>query len=167
MSYIAMGTLSAPGTLVAGYRRGDPVADSVVENWGLVVGEDVAEGELPEVDGPPPMVRPRVEDTRATWERWAISNGMSPEDAAEVSQEELEDTGPADEGAASDPDRPADSAKKAEWVAYVQGRAGGDEQTEFWAADDSTTKAQLQAWRPGQGVVGDPVALAATEQANG
>lgn len=166
MGYIAMGTLSAPGTLVAGYRRGDPVADSVVENWGLVVGEDVAEGELPEVAGPAPMVRPGVEDTRATWERWAIANGMSEEDAAQVSQEELEDTGPSDEGAPSDPDRPADSAKKAEWVAYVQGRTD-DEAVQEWATDDSTTKAQLQAWTPGQPVVGDPVALAAAEQANG
>lgn len=167
MSYIAMGTISAPGTLVAGYRRGDPVPDSVVENWNLVVGEDVADGDLPEVDGSSPMRRPGVEDTRATWERWAVANGMSPEDAATVSQEELEDTGPSDEGAPSDPDRPADSAKKAEWVAYVQGRAGDDEQTVAWAGDDSTTKAQLQAWQPGQTVVGDPVALAATEQANG
>ncbi len=38
----ALGTINAPGTLVAGYRRGDPIEPAVVDAWGLVEGEDFA-----------------------------------------------------------------------------------------------------------------------------
>ena len=42
------------------------------------------------------------------------------------------------------PERPAESARKAEWVDYVVA-AGGDPD---WARDDSTTKAELIDWKP-------------------
>ena len=49
---------------------------------------------------------------------------------------------PANTPAADGPDRPAESAKKAEWVTYVIA-AGAPEE---WARDDDTTKADLIAW---------------------
>lgn len=150
--YTALSSLSAPGTLVYGYHRGDPVSEEVVAAWGLVVGADVVEGELPEDGGNGPGVRPGPEDTRATWEQYAVAAGMTADEAASASQEELEAIGTP----AADPERPADSAKKADWVAYVKGR-GADE---AWADSADTTKADLIGWEP---TVGDPVAVAATE----
>lgn len=44
-----------------------------------------------------------------------------------------------------DPSRPAESAKKDEWVQYVKD-AGADE---AWANDPATTKSDLIAWTPG------------------
>jgi hypothetical protein len=44
----------------------------------------------------------------------------------------------------STPDRPAESARKTDWVEYVIA-AGGDE---TWAHADDTTKADLIAWKP-------------------
>ena len=68
-------------------------------------------------------------------------------------------------------ERPADSAKKADWVAYVE-KLGADKE---WAQADSTTRADLQAWQPdtqaaptvGVAPVGDPVAVAASEAIKG
>jgi hypothetical protein len=163
--FTALDSIQAPNTTVFGYRRGDPVGADVVENWGLEVGVHVCEGDLVEGDpSGPAMVRPGPEANRATWEQWAIANGMDPEQAAAAPMEDLEAAGPQEPAAAADPDRPADSARKAEWVTYVQGKAGDDEATQAWAAADSTTKADLQAWQPGSG---DPIAEAATEATQG
>jgi hypothetical protein len=156
--YTALEDIQAPGTAVFGYRRGDAVTADVVSNWGLVVGADVCAGDLPAEDaGEAPMLRPGPEANRATWEQWAVANGMDPDEAADAQMEDLEGAGPQEEAQPAEPGRPADSAKKAEWVAYVQARAT-DNGTRDWAAADSTTKADLQGWKPG-----DTVALAATE----
>ncbi len=168
--YTALGPISQPGvdTYAVGYRRGDAVTAAVVENWALVVGEHVVEGDLDE-DGPASvtMTRPGPGDNRAAWEAWAVANGMSADDAAEASQDDLEAAGPSEDGATADPGRPADSAKKAEWVAYVSGHPQATDDDRAWASADSTTKADLQGWQPGLAEVGDPVAVAATEAANG
>jgi hypothetical protein len=84
---------------------------------------------------------------------------MTADEASAASQDDLESVDPADDG------RPADAAVKAEWVAYVVG-AGADE---AWANDKGTTKADLQAWKPGQVKAGDTVAQSLSEQqvANG
>lgn len=157
----ALHTLRAPGALVAGYQRGDEIHESVAESWGLTE-EDVSTerpaGE-PEVAVVP---RPGEGANRAAWEGWALANGMSEEAVAAATQDDLQAFEP---GGAADSSRPADSAKKAEWVAYVQGRTD-DEAVRSWAGADTTTKADLQGWTPGTSV-GDPVAVAATEQANG
>lgn len=171
-AYTALRGILAPGTSVYGYHRGAPVAGQVVDAWGLVVGEandpdaDVVSGDLPagELESVP-LGRPTEADNRATWEAWAIANGMSEQDAAEVSQEDLEaveavpDAEPA-AGQGDQPVRPADSAKKADWVAYAEAR-GADP---AWAGADSTTKADLQAYEP---PVGDTIAAAATEANQG
>ena len=165
--YVARKTLYAPGTSVAGYQRGHDVPASVVEDWALVVGDtddaDVSEGtELLDDETVTPAQRPGPEATRVTWERWAVANGMSEDDAAVAAQEALEKVeaaspSPEVEPVADDaPVRPADSAPKADWVAYVVD-SGGDPQ---WAGDSATTKANLQAWTP---ALGDTVAVAATE----
>lgn len=164
--YTALGSLREPGveSYAFGYRRGDAVTAAVVENWGLVVGEDVVEGGLDESDTPQRAVpRPGDGANRAEWEAYAIATGMSPEDAADASQDDLEAAGsaPAD-------DRPTDGAKKAEWVAYVSNHPQATDDDKAWASTDSTTKADLQAWQPASGAkVGDPVAVAATEAVNG
>lgn len=156
--YVALQGLMAPGTNVFGYRRGDPVGEAVVESWGLVLGEHVAEGtELPADAVPGTPVRPDEAGTRGEWEAWAVANGMSAEDAARVSQDDLEAVQAAEEPAPAA--RPADNAPKAEWVTYAIGQ-GADE---TWARDSATTKANLQAYEP----VGDPVAIAATEANQG
>jgi hypothetical protein len=165
--YVALGPIYAPGSYAAGYQRGHAVPESVVENWDLRVGTDVAEGsELPDDVPAGSMERPGPEATRATWEKWAVANGMSAEDAAQAAQEALEKIEAASpspaEPVADDteqgeqPVRPADSAPKAEWITFVVA-SGGDER---WANDSTTTKANLQAWQP---PAGDTVAVAATE----
>lgn len=170
--YVALGPIYAPGTSVAGYQRGHAVPASVVEAWELTVGDgpdaQVAEGsDLPAHGGLSPMDRPGPEANRSTWEKWAVVNGMSAEDAAAAAQEALEkiEAKKADAEAFEtieewdrpDPaERPADSAPKADWIRYVID-SGGDRQ---WANDSATTKANLQAWQP---ATGDTVAVAATE----
>ena len=169
-TFTALRSLTAPGTIVFGYRYGDPVEASVVENWGLVVGEDVTDGPIEDtVPLTPPAARPGPEANRAAWEGYAIAHGMSEKDAAEAPLEELQ----ADRDAKGKPvERPADSAKKADWVAYVE-KLGADKE---WAQADSTTRADLQAWQPDTQaaptagvapVVGDPVAVAASEAIKG
>lgn len=157
--YVALRGLQAPGTSVFGYQRGDLVGESVVEAWGLVLGDDVAEGtEVPEPAPAIPATRPGAADTRATWEAWAVANGMTPEDAENASQDDLESYEPVQQGGR--PQRPADSAPKADWVAYAIAQ-GADER---WAKDSATTKANLQAYEPAPG---DTIATAATEANSG
>lgn len=167
-TYTALGSIAPPGSLVFGYHRGDRVEEGVVENWHLVVGEDVVEGELPTEELPTtvPVARPSEDATRADWEAYAVANGMEPEKAAEVAQEDLEAVEPVEPETVEVPvetaptDRPAESANKAEWIAYVT--ANGSDADRMWAKADGTTKANLIAWEP----AGDPVAVAAGEQAN-
>lgn len=168
--YTALDSIQAPGTTVFGYRRGDAVGADVVENWGLVVGEpgnaeaQVCEGDLPDDAAVEPVAaRPGPEATHADWQAWAVANGMSEADAENATIEDLqavEQQPAAADTAVTDAERPADSAKKAEWVAYAEKR-GADP---AWAEADSTTKADLQAWQPEQG---DYVAEAATEAQQG
>jgi hypothetical protein len=153
--FTALHNIYAPGTLALGYTRGSAVAADVVESWGLVVGDggDVCEGDL-DPDAPADVLVPRPDAgaNRAAWESYAIANGWKAEDAAVASQEDLEGAG----RVAEESDRPADSAKKDAWIDYAVSR-GLDR-----AEADGMTKADLQAWEP---QAGDPVALAATEQA--
>lgn len=158
--YVALRGIQAPGTTVFGYRRGDRVDESVVASWNLNVGTgpdaDVAEGTDVPADTATVAVRPGPEGTRADWEAFAVAGGMSEQDAAVASQDELE-SAPAE---AETPVRPADSAPKAEWQAYAVA-LGADE---AWARDSATTKVNLQAYEP---PVGDTVAIAATEANQG
>lgn len=157
--FTARAAIKAPGTTVFGYRRGDAVSAQVVEAWELTVGDandpeaDVVEGDLPEgVPDEPQMGRPGEADNRAAWEAWGRAHGMSESEAIESSLEDLYAI--QDEAAVTTTTRPADSAKKSEWQAYAT-KLGADE---TWAYADSTTKADLQNYHPG-----DTIALAATE----
>ena len=166
--YTALRGIMAPGTTVFGYHRGSPVSAQVVDTWGLAVGTandpdaDVVAGDLPAEEAAPVAVpRPTAADNRATWEAYAVANGMSAEDAAMASQEDLEAIDPA--GVAvepSDPERPSDSAPKADWIVYAEARGADPE----WTHASGTTKADLQAYEP---VAGDTVAVAATEANQG
>lgn len=94
--YTALRSIQAPGTSVFGYRRGDEVPGSVVEDWALQVGT-AADPEADVVEGPIPAdeeitvvpARPGDGDNRAAWEGWAIAAGMTADQAAEASMEEL------------------------------------------------------------------------------
>lgn len=154
----ALHTLSAPGTLVAGYRAGDPVDPAVIEAWGLIEGEDWS-ADRPGEQVAPVAVRPADDTDRAAWVSYATARGVDPDEADGMSLDDLM----AVDAEQVQTGRPADSAKKAEWVLYVNSHPQATDEDKAWAGDDTTTKAELQAWEP----VGDPVAVAATEQTNG
>jgi hypothetical protein len=162
----ALHTLSAPGSLVAGYQRGDEIQPSVVEAWGLTA-DDVSDDYPGVVAEVPAVPRPVDDSDRGAWVAYAVSRGMDPEEADRTNLSDLMDAYPEDAPPASaDHPRPTDGAKKAEWVAYVESHPQATDDDKAWATNDATTKAELQAWHPGA-QVGDPVAVAATEQANG
>ena len=154
----ALRMIPVRGGLAPAYQPGDPIEPHVIESWELTEGEDFA-AERPDPDaGPQPLPRPADDTDRGAWVAYAISNGTDPDEARGMELDDLMAVEHAEP--AADPQRPADSAKKADWVDYAV-RRGADE---TWARADSTTKSDLQAWEP---QVGDPLAVAATEQANG
>lgn len=167
--YVALVPIQAPGTLVMAYRPGDPVAADVVTEWGL--GEDQVRPEA-DYEAPRPVEDSEdraaweayvigqgtsVEDARAASLedlRDMYEPPAEPETPVWVLNDEKEtQERVAAAGSAatpvsapvpvSDPDRPADSAVKADWVAYVIDQ-GGDR---AWAEDSSTTKEDLKNWR--------------------
>lgn len=171
--FVAMTSFGPPGSMIKGYNRGDKVPATVVDAWGLTVGEDGHVMPL-RTDAAP---RPADDDEdRAAWEAYAIGQGWDTGDARAASLDDLreipepepdEHGNPAPAEPLPDPTaapvRPEDDAVKAEWVDYVV-RSGGDEN---WATAKGTTKADLQAWEPGPAGAPDPVAASATEQSNG
>lgn len=168
--YEALTDIQAPGTMVFAYRTGDGVPASAVDNWELRVGEQVR----PRNTGVIP--RPADDADRRAWEAYAIGQGMATEDAQAASLEDLRaaypetDDEPEVRDLPSPTDRPADGDVKADWVRWAV--ASGADET--WATDKGTTKAELMDWTPPDRSdrgpdpeVGDPVALSATQQANG
>jgi hypothetical protein len=169
MPFIAIAPLSPPESLVYGYQPGDPVGDDVVEAWEL--GEDKVQWVEPEEVGSLEVVpvspesagpaRPGPEANRAELESYAVRVGaMTAEEAAVASQDDLESVEPQEQ---ADDGRPAESAVKADWIAYVV-QTGADES---WANDKATTKADLMAWEPSgaaRPAAGDTIAVALTEQ---
>jgi hypothetical protein len=172
--FVALGTIKRPGTMVNGYQRGDGVPASVVEDWDLVVGEQVIPFDTGVVG------RPGDGGSRADWQAYAVGQGMDPAEAEAASLEDLVAAYPEpDEDAearplpvpGSMPERPDADARKADWVAYVIAM-GADKE---WANAKGTTKAELQDWDESTGPgyptptpeVGDPLAVQATELANG
>jgi hypothetical protein len=159
--FTALKGIRAPETPVFGYQRGDAVSADVVANWGLEVGVQVCEGDLDaSAAAASAPVRPGPEGTRADLEAWAIASGKGEQWAAEASQDDLESI--AAEPATADSDRPADSARKPEWVDFAVAR-GLDR-----AVAEGKTKAELQDWVSANGwsesaAASDSVALAATE----
>src|SRR4051812_36074642 len=148
--YVALKNIQAPGTLVLGYAKGDPVDAIVVKNWAL---DDTQVA--PAEDYVPP--RPAEESAnRAEWESYVVGQGTSQDDARAASLDELKgmyeapppEEAPAwqvndeqsreaqmtDEAAGSSAtpagsvpvSRPSDSDPKATWISYVVGQ-GGDE----------------------------------------
>lgn len=119
--FTALKSIPAPGTAVFGYRRGDGVAADVVQAWALVVGDDVCEGDLTEDTAVPVLARPGPEANRAAWESWAIANGMTPEEAAEAGQDDLEAAGAKDSAPARKPaTKPAKKAGDAVAVSATE-----------------------------------------------
>lgn len=164
--YVALRRIPAPGTLVNAYQRGDGVSQSAVDNWEMVIGEDVAPLRSDVV------ARPTDDGSRADWVAYDIGQGMDPADAEAASLDDLIAAypEPAEPHPLADPtaipDRPADSAKKDVWIAYVVA-LGADEE---WANAGDTTKTNLMEWeKPNRSdnLPGDPLAVSATEQANG
>ena len=153
--YTALQGIQAPGTAVFGYQRGDAVTADVVSNWDLKVGSDVCEGDLLEEVPTSETGAQRPDDgaNYATWQAWAIANGMPADQAEDASMDDLQGWERPDDSVT----RPADSANKATWVAYVEAN-GADKE---WAEAGTTTKADLQNWQ-----VGDMVAVAASEALN-
>lgn len=140
----ARGRILIPGTLAAGYQRGEEISDAVVESWGLTdaeVSADPLDVAATEVRIPS---RPADDSDRAQWVAYAVARGTDPDEAAQTSLEDLMALYPEDEVDAGDVDRPADSARKSDWVDYVIA-AGADEE---WARSSDTIKADLQDWVP-------------------
>lgn len=164
--FTALTSLHAPGTLVAGYRRGDEIKGAVIDAWGLEEGTDYVAGDLPADGAPAPVARPADEANRAEWEAYARANGMAADDAAGASIEDLQAVEP--DAPADDYPRPADSAKKAEWVTYVSNHPKATDRDKQWAGEEGTTKANLMEWQPSEPEhSGDPIAESASEAING
>lgn len=143
----ALRTIRIPDTLAAGYQRGHEVPDDVVASWGLVDGEDVA-AERPQDDAPAaPPTRPVDDSDRAAWVAFAIADGADPDEVRDMPLDELMAAYGGDGGGdpAAEIERPADSARKADWVEYVVASGAGRD----WAEASDRTKADLQAWSPG------------------
>jgi hypothetical protein len=166
--YRALRKIRQPGTLEVPYGEGDMLPANAVTEWGLVVGEDV----VPVRDDV--IARPDAGAERAEWEAFAIGQGWTLTDAREASMKDLraiperDPNEPArmlgDPDAA--PDRPADGAVKADWIAWAVAN-GADE---VWANDKGTTKADLQDYQPSDDATAertDSVAEAADQQTNG
>jgi hypothetical protein len=173
--YIAQRGIKAPGTMVWAYQRGDGVPTGAVENWELAVGED---GDvLPVNTGV--VARPEDDADRTAWEAYVIGQGTSTDEARAMSLDDLRGTYDPDDDQpvrsltdSGSPQRPADSDKKAAWVAYVTAM-GADES---WANASDTTKADLMNWQNDRRIdsgpepaasSGDPIAENAGELANG
>lgn len=141
--FTALEPIAAPDSFAFGYMRGDAVGADVVKNWGLEVGVQVCEGDLAEEVRPNEAgaAQPGPEANYAAWQTWAVANGMPQAEAEAASMEQLQGWNAPDDSAG----RPADSAVKADWVAYVE--ANGADVS--WAEASTTTKADLQAWQPG------------------
>lgn len=160
--YTALTDLRVPGQAVFGYRTGDNVPATVVDDWALVVGEQVTPANKDVI------VRPTSDADRVVWEAYAIGQGMDVPRARNLSREDLQAAYPDkdhDPGAAQRL-RPSETALKPEWVEHVVSRGANRE----WAEDKHTTKADLQQWQPGaSGPVQatDTVAASAAQQANG
>lgn len=174
--YVALTRISPPGSYINAYGPGDLVSEEVVNNWGLVRGEEVTP-----VDGYQPP-RPAEDSTdRAAWEAYVTGQGTELNAARAASLDELRAmydapepepvpawqvndgmTGATPVDATSVPvpaevrdpapadevevERPATSAPKAEWVDYVIAAGGSEE----WARAKDTTKDDLMAWEPGR-----------------
>jgi len=129
----ALHAIMPPGGLVAGYQRGHEIHASVIENWGLVEGQDWSADHPDHTEQAPVAAAPRPVDDgdRAAWVAYAISRGTPAIDAEGMDLPVLMDLYPEeDESAAEDADRPADSAKKAEWVRYVSSHPQADDRSE-------------------------------------
>ena len=164
--YRALRAIKSPGMMYDAYQPGDGVSQSAVDNWHLVIGEDVT----PVRTGVVP--RPEGDAPREAWEAFAIGQGMTVDEAREASLKDLRKIPAPDPEAApgpladpsAAPERPGDDAVKAEWVAYALA-IGADEE---WATAKSTTRADLMDYEAvGGPTSGDPAAAAANEQANG
>lgn len=158
----ALHTITPPGALVAGYHRGYEIHPAVVENWELVEGVDwSADPPDSTPDAAPVLPRPVDDSDRGAWVAYVVSRGTPATDAEGMDLDVLMGLYPEGEEADDEPARPADSARKSEWVLYVNDHPRATAEDQAWAGDDSTTKADLQAWRPA--TPGDTVAVAATE----
>ena len=165
--YRAIRAIKSPGMMYDAYQPGDQVSQSAVDNWRLVVGEDVMPVRTDVV------ARPEDDAPRESWEAFAIGQGWTTGDARAASLADLRKVPAPDPEVAGEPlpdpsappERPGDDAVKAEWVAYAMA-SGADEE---WATAKSTTKADLMDYEAlgGPAVPGDPVEVAANEQANG
>lgn len=146
--YVALLPIQAPGTLVMAYGPGDPVTAQVVNDWGLT-DEQVKPAE------DFTAARPTADtNERPPWEAYVIGQGTSVEDAHKASLDELKamyDPPPPPawqlndaEAPVSKSDRPVDSAKKEEWIAWAVANGA----SEGWAYDPATTKDDLKNWQP-------------------
>lgn len=132
-----------------GYQAPRPAEDSDARTaWeAYVIGqgttvEDARAASLDDLRGmyPAPKVDPPAHDLPAS---------VAPEGVAGTGATPVQPIPPATPPVDVDrptAERPATSARKADWVDYVIA-AGGDQ---AWATDDTTTKDDLMGWEPGR-----------------
>lgn len=132
------------------YREGDDVQAGAVENWGLVVGEDV----FPARHGL--RARPAANASRADWEDYAVHEGVPLAEARELTRDELakripeeeegptgmallggigRDTQPVDEPVDENAPPPL-TAKKDAWVTYAVEQRG-------WTKEDAELRTKV------------------------
>jgi len=167
--YVALHRINAPGSYAGAYNPGDPVGADVVANWGLVPGQDVEATDDYQPPRPADDNTDRaaweayvvgkgtsiddaraasLDDLRGMYEPDPEPEPPAHDLPASVAPEGVDGTGvqnptpvggnvpaPADGG-----DRPAQSARKADWVDYVVSQ-GADRE---WA--ENATKDDLTAW---------------------
>jgi hypothetical protein len=82
--FIALRSINAPNSYARAYNPGDGVTVQVVEDWGLVLGEDVEAT----ADYQPPRPADSVQD-RAAWEAYVVGQGTDLGEARASSLDDL------------------------------------------------------------------------------
>jgi hypothetical protein len=97
--YIALQDILDPGYGRAAYREGEGLYAQVVEDWGLVVGEDVTPAR------PDSMPQPAGNASRAQWAKYAQIQGVDPDEVDGMTRDQLRDK------FAAEPDPDPDTAQ--------------------------------------------------------
>lgn len=111
--YIALRTIVLNG--VRAYNPGDDVAAGAVDNLGLAVGVDVSPA------NPTVVPRPRVDAPRREWEAYAVGQGLTADEVADMTVTALRERFPEEErtDASPVPLPPARNASTEAWQEWV------------------------------------------------
>lgn len=86
--YQALRAITDPNYGRIAYNEGDYLMAQVVEDWGLVVGEDVKPAQ------PDAVARPPGNASRSQWAAYRLAQGADPEQLDAMTRDELRDMDP-------------------------------------------------------------------------